>query len=124
MFRIDRKKWYNELDWRVTHATPLQLWEQRQWVEPTIGPYRRLGGTRDYLRWFYSVTRVSVKPPRHNNPIEDLLDTDDEDEGDIVDEYDDLTRAGVQPERAPIQNYMVSQSTCTLHLEICVHKSS
>ncbi|RLN05101.1 hypothetical protein C2845_PM13G10180 [Panicum miliaceum] len=38
---------------------------------------------------------------------EERADTDDED--DIVDEYDDITRAGVQPEMAPLENYMAQQ---------------
>jgi hypothetical protein len=86
-------------------------------VYPDNGPIRWAGNTREYLRWYYSVTRVSIKPARNNDPIEDRPDTDEE--HDIVDEYDDLTRAGVQPERAPIQNYMVSISNGFAFLVIC-----
>ena len=49
-------------------------------------------------------TRVSIKPPRSTEPIEDHADTNDDD--DIIDEYDDITRGGVQPKRGPLQNYM------------------
>jgi len=52
---------------------------------------------KEYLR--------NDKPPQSNEPIEDRADTDDDD--DIVDEYDDITREGVQPERGPLQNYLV-----------------
>ena len=38
-------------------------------------------------------------------PIEDCADTNDDD--DIINEYDDITREGVQPERGPLQNYLV-----------------
>jgi len=103
--RIDRKKWYTENDWRVKHAVPLGQWEQRQRMDPESGPAHRHNHYKEYLRWFHSVTRVSIKPPRSTEPIEDHADTDDDD--DIIDEYDDITRGGVQPERGPLQNYMV-----------------
>jgi len=54
-----------------------------------------------------------VKPPRSNEPIEDRVDTDDDD--DIVEEYNDITRKGVQPERGPLQNYMVIHPQCQIH---------
>ena len=53
-----------------------------------------------------------MKPPRSNEPIEDRADTDDDD--DIVDEYDNITCEGVQPERGPLQNYMVNHTHCHL----------
>jgi hypothetical protein len=115
--RIDRKKRYST-DWHVTHAVPLQLWEQRQRMDPDFGPIRQIGNTREYLRWYYSVARVSIKPARNNDPTEDRPDTGDED--DIIDEYDDLTRAGVQPERAPLQNYIVSRIIILAFLLICI----
>ena len=60
---------------------------------------------KEYLHWFHSVTRVSIKPPQSTEPIEDHADTDDDD--DIIAKYDDITRGGVQPERGPFLNYMV-----------------
>lgn len=66
---------------------PLQLWEQSQRIDVDDGPVRRTAHTREYLQWYYSVTRVSVKLARNNDPIEDRLVTDEDD--DIVDEYDD-----------------------------------
>ena len=103
--RIDKKKRYIENDWRVKHAVPLGQWEQRQRMDPESGPAHRHNHYKEYLRWFHSVTRVSMKPPRSTESIEDHADTDDDD--DIIDEYDDITRGGVQPKRGPLQNYMV-----------------
>ena len=103
--RIDRKKQYTKNDWRVKHVVPLGQWEQRQRMDPESGPAHRHNHYKEYLRWFHSVTRVSIKPPRSTEPIEDHADTDDDD--DIIDEYDDITRGGVQPERGPFLNYMV-----------------
>jgi len=107
LHRIDRKKRYTENDWRVKHAVPLGQWEQRHRMNPDSGPAHRHNHYKDYLRWLHSVSRVSIKPPRSTEPIEDREDTDDDD--DIVDEYNDITRSGVQPERAPLQNYMAQQ---------------
>ena len=111
--RIDRKKCYTENDWHVKHAVPLGQWEQRQRMDPESGPAHRHNHYKEYLRWFHSVTRVSIKPPRSTEPIEDHADTDDDD--DIIDEYDDITRIGVQHERGPLQNYMVYHA-----IECCV----
>ena len=77
-------------------------------MDPELGPAHRHNNYKEYLRWFHSVTRVSIKSPRSTEPIEDHPDTDDDD--DIVDEYDDITRRGVQPERGPLQNYMVNNA--------------
>ena len=77
-------------------------------MDPESGPSHRHNHYKEYLRWFHSVARVSVKPPLENVPIEDRADTNNDD--DIVDEYDDITREGVQPERAPLHNYMVRQA--------------
>ena len=67
-------------------------------MDPESGPAHRHNHYKEYLRWFHSVTRVSIKPPRSTEPIEDHAD---------IDEYDDITRGGVQPERGPFLNYMV-----------------
>ena len=74
-------------------------------MDPESGPAHRHNHYKEYLRWFHSVARVLVKSPLENVPIEDRADTDDDD--DIVDEYDDITREGVQPERGALQNYLV-----------------
>ncbi|RLN42961.1 hypothetical protein C2845_PM01G46500 [Panicum miliaceum] len=107
LHNIDRKKRYSQTDWRVKHVAWLLQWEQRQRMEPTSGAVHRNNHYKEYLRWFYLVAGVSIKPPRSNVPIEERADIDDED--DIVDEYNDITRARVQPERAPLENYVAQQ---------------
>jgi len=114
---IDRKKRYTENDWRVKHAQPLAQWEQRQRMHPESGPAHRHNHYKEYLRWLHSVARVSVKPPQSTEPIEDKADTDDDD--DIIDEYDEITRGGVQPERGPLQNYMVHHALCLTFPYVC-----
>jgi len=110
--RIDQKKWNTENDWRVKHAVPLAQWEQRQRMDLENGPAHRHNHYMEYLRWFHSVTRVSIKPPRSTEAIEDHADTDGDD--DIIDEYDDITHAGVQPERGPLLNNMVHHTISML----------
>ncbi|CAN6285959.1 unnamed protein product [Urochloa humidicola] len=106
----DRRKRYGENDWRVTHATYLERWDQRQRAEPELGAMHRHNHYIAYLRWYLSSTRAFVKPPLPDPtvPIENRPDTDDE-EDDITDAYDRLIREGTQVERAPIQNYMGQQ---------------
>ena len=88
-------------------------------MDPESGAAHRHNHYKEYLRWFHSIARVSVKPPRSNEPIEDRADTDDDD--DIVDEYDNITCEGVQPERGPLQNYMVNHTHChlTKNINLC-----
>ena len=45
-----------------------------------------------------------MKPSWTNVPIEDAPSEDD---ADIADAYDTVTRHGTQPERAPLHDYMV-----------------
>ena len=88
-------------------------------MDPESGAAHRHNHYKEYLRWFHSIARVSVNPPRSNEPIEDRGDTDDD--NDIVDEYDNITREGVQPERGPLQNYMVNHTHChlTKNINLC-----
>jgi hypothetical protein len=55
---------------------------------------------RDYLAWLHSSTRISVHPPLSSIPI-------DEEESNNEDPFDVMTRRSVQPQRAPLENYMV-----------------
>jgi hypothetical protein len=54
----------------------------------------------DNLAWLHSFTRISVHPPVSSILI-------DEEESDDEDPYDVMTRRSVQPQRAPLENYMV-----------------
>jgi hypothetical protein len=65
---------------------------------------------REYLLWLRRTSRVHVKPPTLSIPI-------DEGESDDEDPYDIMTRTGVQPERAPLENYMVSTKLQFCHVK-------
>uniref|UniRef100_K3Z028 SWIM-type domain-containing protein n=1 Tax=Setaria italica TaxID=4555 RepID=K3Z028_SETIT len=101
---IDRRKRYKENDWRLKHAQYLLLWQNKQGCDPEGGPYWR--PNNEYIRWYCTSTRTKVKPSWTNVPIEDAPSEDD---ADIADTYDTVTRYGTQPERAPLHDYMGQQ---------------
>jgi hypothetical protein len=74
-------------------------------MEHQAGNQHRPGPYKDYLRWLHQNSRVSIRPAFTDEYIADTPASDDD--ADIVDDYDTVTRQGWQPERAPIQNYMV-----------------
>ena len=87
------------------HHNYLVQWSNRAQTIVHGGPAHRSGPYREYLRWLHDSSRLAIKPPRVAVGAEDLSDSDDED--DLVDEYDQITRHSRQPERAPLHNYMV-----------------
>ncbi|XP_072149014.1 uncharacterized protein [Setaria viridis] len=101
---IDRRKRYKENDWRLKHGQYLLLWQNKQGCDPEGGPYWR--PNNEYIRWYCTSTRTKVKPSWTNVPIEDAPSEDD---ADIADVYDTVTRYGTQPERAPLHDYMGQQ---------------
>uniref|UniRef100_K3ZZ77 SWIM-type domain-containing protein n=1 Tax=Setaria italica TaxID=4555 RepID=K3ZZ77_SETIT len=101
---IDRRKWYKENDWRLKHGQYLLLWQNKQGCDPEGRPYWR--PNNEYIRWYCTSTRTKVKPSWTNVPIEDAPSDDD---ADIADAYDTVTRHGTQPERAPLHDYMGQQ---------------
>uniref|UniRef100_K3ZCG9 SWIM-type domain-containing protein n=1 Tax=Setaria italica TaxID=4555 RepID=K3ZCG9_SETIT len=100
---IDRRKRYKENDWRVKHDRYIHLWQNKEGCDPEGGPYWR--PNNEYIRWYCTSTRTKVKPSWTNVPIEDAPSDDD---ADIANVYDTMTRHGTQPERAPLHDYMVS----------------
>lgn len=73
-------------------------------MDPFDGAFWRAGPHKEYLRWYHRSTRTKLKPAWTTEPIENHPSDEDDD---IVDEYDHMTRLGTQPERAPLQDYMV-----------------
>jgi hypothetical protein len=78
----------------------VQAWEARERVEPTNGAHSVTNEYRAYLAWLHRSTKISVHPPLSSIPI-------DEQESDDEDPYDVMTRMSVQPQRAPLENYIV-----------------
>uniref|UniRef100_K3ZNC5 SWIM-type domain-containing protein n=1 Tax=Setaria italica TaxID=4555 RepID=K3ZNC5_SETIT len=87
----------NEFDVLTQH-------QNKQGCDPEGGPYWR--PNNEYIRWYCTSTRTKVKPSWTNVPIEDAPSEDD---ADIADAYDTVTRYGTQPERAPLHDYMGQQ---------------
>jgi hypothetical protein len=78
-------------------------------VEPTNGGHYVTSDYREYLAWLHRSTRINVHPPVLSIPI-------DEQGSDDEHPYDVITRTSVKPQRAPLENYMVSVS-----IELCLH---
>lgn len=105
--RCSRKKRFSGNDFLAMHAQHVHAWEHRPRVVPTNGPRYVAREYREYLSWLHRNTRIQVHPPASSIPIAEL-ESDDEDP------YDVITRTGVQPERAPLENYVVSTTLETL----------
>jgi hypothetical protein len=55
-----------------------------------------------YLQWLHRSTKLHIKAPYSDSPIEE-----DSDDNEVIDAYDVSTLHGNQPERAPLQSYVV-----------------
>jgi len=107
MDRISRRTHKGAVNWIQKHDAYIVLWNNRQASRMyyLAGPVHRPGPYIEYLRWLQQNSRLSIKPPFSEEHIANLPDSDDDNE--IIDEYDNMTREGTQPQRAPFQNYMV-----------------
>lgn len=99
---MDRKKRYSETDWRVTHQVYMQQWETREKIPLHHGEPHDQFTFDEYLRWLHRSTRVHIKLPYTDMGIEE-----DSDEEVVEDYYDAVTRHDTQPQRAPLDSYIV-----------------
>jgi hypothetical protein len=93
-------------DWLQVHERYVQGWMNKETVDPNDGAASREREYHEYLIYLHKATRVHVKPPLSTIPTNEQ----DNDEEDL---YDVITRRGVQPERAPVENYVVSNPLAT-----------
>lgn len=107
LHKLTKRQRFTELDRRITHAAYLLEWQNRETMEYNNGAMHRDQDFFIYLQWLHGVARVKLRP---NWDIVPIAEVDSSDEG--TDEYDEKTRAGVQPERAPLQAYMGHQVAC------------
>ena len=110
--RISRRKRFSGNDCLLKHQKYVQEWKARERVEPHNGAHCVTNDYRAYLAWLHRSIRISVHPSLSSIPI-DEEGTDDDDP------YDVMTRTSMQPERAPLENYMVSIS-----FQLCLHAAS
>jgi len=87
---------------RVTHNKAILLWDHRECPDPTDGLPHDQRNFDQYLTWLHRSTRTHIKPLYTDQAIED-----ESDDGAIADVYDAIPRAVTQPERGPLQSYMV-----------------
>ena len=93
----------------MKHYEFVQLWETREWQAVDADPPHDQHTFDDYLWWLHRSTRTHIKPPY----TEDTIDEDSEEDV-IEDVYDIATREETQPQRAPLQRYMVRYSNATI----------
>jgi hypothetical protein len=100
---------FQEKVWRLgsllKHQKYVQEWEARERVEPSNGGHRVASDYLEYLVWPHRSTRISVHPPVSSIPIDEQGSDDD-----------NMTRTSMQPQSAPLENYMVSIS-----IHLCLH---
>ena len=109
--RVSRRKRFRGNNWLVKHEKYVQQWEATERVFLTNGAWSMANEYHEYLAWLHMSTRIHVHPPVSSIPINKA-------ENDEEDPYDLITRVGMQPQRAPLQNYMVSIS-----FELCLDTS-
>ncbi|WVZ49888.1 hypothetical protein U9M48_001210 [Paspalum notatum var. saurae] len=102
LHRKRRQGRYSETNWRITHVAHTGRWDARQRVQVEAGEAHDEAYFVEYLRWLQAHTRVRLWPIADHRPISEV-------DSDEIDEYDTRTRRGVQPERAPIQDYVGQQ---------------
>jgi hypothetical protein len=110
-YRCSRKKRFGGgNDWLQKYSKYVKQWMNKERLEPTNRARSLPNEYREYLLWLHRTNIVHVKPPALSIPI-------DEGESDDEDPYDIITRTGVQPVRAPLENYMVSTKLQLCHLK-------
>jgi hypothetical protein len=108
MRRITWKKFKGPVDWTAKHAAYVVLWNQRQnWCMYYLSSaMNRTGPYKEYLRWLHLQSRIFLKPAYTEEHIAQLSDSNDDNE--INDEFDAITRQGTQQsECGSFQNYVV-----------------
>jgi hypothetical protein len=95
-------KRYKEKDWHVKHYEYILLWETRERQPIDVDLPHDQHTFDEYLRWLHRSMRTHIKPSYTEDAI-----NDDSEEDVIEDAYDIATREEIQPERAPLQRYVV-----------------
>ncbi|KXG19909.1 uncharacterized protein LOC110430692 [Sorghum bicolor] len=89
-------------NWLQGHQNYVQAWEARERVEQDDGARCLVSEFREFLAWLHRSTRISVHQPLSSIPIDEEGSNDN-------DPYDLMTRTSMQPQQAPLENYMASQ---------------
>jgi hypothetical protein len=95
------------VNWGTKHDAYVVQCDHRQtvWMYCLSGNVHRPGQYKEYLWWLHQSSRLFLNPVYTEEHIAELPDSNDD--NDIVDEYNDMTQQGTQPQRAPFQNYVV-----------------
>jgi len=97
---ISRRSRFKGQNWLQGHQNYVQAWEARERVEQDDGARCLVSEFREFLAWLHRSTRISVHQPLSSIPIDEEGSNDN-------DPYDLMTRTSMQPQQAPLENYMV-----------------
>jgi hypothetical protein len=90
------------------HYAYIQLWQTRKRQLVDEGSPHHQHTFDEYLWWLHRSMRTHIKPSYTEDAI------NEESEEDVIeDEYDIATREETQPQRAPLQRYVVRYSNAT-----------
>lgn len=101
---MNRRRRYRHTDWSHYHRAYVLEWQDRTNRSRDVPQIHQRHNFVRYLQWLHGVARLQLRPAMTDADVDD----GDDDEEDIVDDYDEFTRTGTQPERAPINAYYVS----------------
>jgi hypothetical protein len=99
---VDRRLRMKQKDWREIHAQYIERWERREKQPLQDGPPHDPHAFNEYLRWLHKSTRVQVRQAYKGGE----LPADSEDDI-VADKYEEATMREMQPQRAPLQRYVV-----------------
>ena len=101
---MNRRRRYRHTDWAAYHHAYLSQWEDRANRSRDAPPIHQKAQFVRYLQWLHGVARLRLRPAMTDV---DIAEGDSSEEC-LVDDYDEFTRTGTQPERGPINAYYVS----------------
>ena len=88
------------------HAGYVVLWNARSrlQVHPTNGAAHNATQFNQYLEWLHRSSRLRLRLPYSQ---QDIAEADSDEDADIVDPYDAVTREAELAERGPLEGYVV-----------------
>lgn len=106
---MNRRRRYRHTDWAAYHHAYLSQWEDRENRSRDAPPIHQKAQFVRYLQWLHGVARLRLRPAMTDVDIGEVESSEEC----LVDDYDEFTRTGTQPERAPINAYYVSRNEGT-----------
>ena len=101
---MNRRRRYWHTDWSYYHHAYVLEWVDRTNRSRNVPQIHQRHDFVRYLEWLHGIACLQLRPAMIDTNIGEGDSSDEE----IVDDYDEFTRMGTQPERTPINAYYVS----------------